>query len=52
MEELFNGRLFALPVWGAYIWRGLYMEGLIFGILRYVGSSLQEGSPAFDKVSG
>ena len=27
--------LFALPVWGAYIWRGLYMEGLIFGILRY-----------------
>ena len=27
---------FALPVWGAYIWRGLYIEGLIFGILRYV----------------
>ena len=26
---------FALPVWGAYIGRGLYMEGLIFGILRY-----------------
>ena len=26
---------FALPVWGASIWRGLYMEGLIFGILRY-----------------
>ena len=25
---------FALPVWGACIWRGLYMEGLIFGILR------------------
>ena len=21
---------------GAYIWRGLYMEGLIFGILRYI----------------
>ena len=21
---------------GGYIWRGLYMEGLIFGILRYV----------------
>ena len=52
LEELFNGRLFALPAWGAYIWRGLYMEGLIFGILRSVGSSLQEGSPAFDKVSG
>ena len=26
---------FALPVWGAYIWRRLYMDGLIFGILRY-----------------
>ena len=25
-----------LPVSGAYIWRGLYLEGLIFGILRYV----------------
>ena len=26
---------FALPVWGAYIRRSLYMEGLILGILRY-----------------
>ena len=26
---------FVLRVWGAFIWRGLYMEGLIFGILRY-----------------
>ena len=26
------GGFFAL---GVYIWRGLYMEGLIFGILRY-----------------
>ena len=34
LEGRFNGRFFALPVWGAYIWRGLYMEGLIFGILR------------------
>ena len=31
----FNGGFFVLPVWGAYIWRGLHMEGLIFGILRY-----------------
>ena len=23
-----------LPYWGAHIWRALYMEGLIFGILR------------------
>ena len=36
LEGPFNGRVFALPVWGAYIWRGLYMEGLIFGILRYI----------------
>ena len=26
---------FTIQVWGAYIWRGLYMEELIFGILRY-----------------
>ena len=36
LEGRFNGGFFASPVWGAYIWRGLYMEGLIFGILRYV----------------
>ena len=35
LEGQFNGRFFALRVWGAYIWRGLYMEGLIFVILRY-----------------
>ena len=27
---------FALRFWGAYIWRGFYREGLIFGILRYL----------------
>ena len=32
LEGRFNGGFFALPVWGAYIWRGLCMEGLIFGI--------------------
>ena len=32
----FNGGFFALRFWGAYIWRGLYMGGLIFGILQYV----------------
>ena len=31
MEGLTEG-FFALPVWGAYIWRDLYMEGPIFGI--------------------
>ena len=35
LEGQFNGGFLALRVWGAYIWRGLYMEGLIFGILRY-----------------
>ena len=35
LEGRFNGGFFALPVWGAYIWRGFYMEGLIFGILLY-----------------
>ena len=35
LEGRFNGGFFPLPVWGAYIWTGLYMEGLIFGILWY-----------------
>ena len=30
LEGRFNGGFFVLPVWGAYIWRGLYMEGLFF----------------------
>ena len=29
-EGSFNETFFALRFWGAYIWRGLYMEGLIF----------------------
>ena len=33
-EGRFNGGFFALQFRGAYIWRGLYMEELIFGILR------------------
>ena len=39
LEGRFNGGFFASPIWGAYIWRGLYMEGLIFGLLRYAGLS-------------
>ena len=35
LEGQFNGGFFALRFWGAYIWRGLNMEGLSFGILRY-----------------
>ena len=36
LEGRFYGEFFALPVRGAYIWSGLYMKGLIFGILRYL----------------
>ena len=42
---------FVLPVWGAYIWRGLYMEGHIFGILRYErvlkGAGPMGGAPQY-----
>ena len=31
-----GGRVFCVTGLGAYIWRGLCMEELIFGILRYV----------------
>ena len=34
LEGRFIGAFFALRFWGAYIWRGVYMEGLIFGILQ------------------
>ena len=33
--DLTGGSL-TLRAWGAYIWTGLYMEGHIFGILRYL----------------
>ena len=42
LEGRFNGGFFALPVWGAYIWTGLCMEGLIFGILRHAKMRLSE----------
>ena len=38
LEGRFSGGFFMLLVWGAYIWRGLHMEGLIFGILQYSAS--------------
>ena len=34
LEGRFNRGFFELQVWRAYIWRNLYMEGLIFGILQ------------------
>ena len=30
LEGRFNGGFFALPDWGAYIWRGLYRGGAYF----------------------
>ena len=42
LEGEFNRRFFVLRVWGAYIWRGLYMEGLIFGILQYLIVHVQD----------
>ena len=38
-EGQFNRGFFALWFWGAYIWRGLYTEGLICGILRHLRDS-------------
>ena len=38
LEGRFNGGFFALPVWKAYIWRGLYVEGLISGSQVHVQS--------------
>ena len=35
MRGRFNEGTSRYRFWGAYIWRGVYMEGLIFGILRY-----------------
>ena len=51
LEVRFNGGFFALRVWGAYIWGGLYMEGLIFGILRYF-SVLSYSYLQLSKTSG
>ena len=34
---------------GAYIWRGLYMEGFIFGILRYVICFIEYLNPNSNK---
>ena len=39
LEGGFNGGFFALPVWGAYIWRGLFSEfydtSNLFGVFEY-----------------
>ena len=38
LEGRFNGRFFALPVWGAYTWTGLFSE--FYGKCRDKGSKL------------
>ena len=45
LEGRFNGGFSELRVWGAYIWRGFYMEGLIFGILRYFMRNTYPATP-------
>ena len=35
-EGRFNEGFFGLRIWGTCIWRGLYVEEIIFGILRYL----------------
>ena len=42
LEGRLNGGFFVLRVWGAYIWRGLYMKRLVFGILRYTAMGCTE----------
>ena len=32
---LIIGRIFAFVIWGANVWRGLFLEGHLFGISRY-----------------
>ena len=39
LEGRFNRGSFCVTILGSYIWWGLYMEGLIFGILRYLFKS-------------
>ena len=39
LEERFNGGFFVLPVWGAYIWRGLFLE--FYGIRYSVNIALK-----------
>ena len=45
LEGQFNRGSFAFRDWGAYIWRGLYMEGLIFRSLRYLQCIFQLVQP-------
>ena len=49
MEGRFNGGFFALPVWGAYIWSGLFSE--FYGILEsYLATFKQIQSDIYIKI--
>ena len=48
-EGRFNGGFFALPVWGAYIWRGLFSE--FYGILFWICIYLRHSSGNWGSVS-
>ena len=37
LEGRFNGGFFALPVWGSYIWRGLFLEFDSMLWLNFIG---------------
>ena len=47
LEGRSNRGFFALRVWRPYIWMGLYMEGLIFEILRVLGQGLNQSGWIF-----
>ena len=47
LERRFNGGVFALRVWGAYIWKGLFSE--FYGTERIYGLSKKELEMDFKK---
>ena len=51
LEGRFNGRFFALRVWGAYIWRGLFSE--FYGMPRggyFIGGTVPTEPSAGGKI--
>ena len=54
MEGRFNGGFFALPDWGAYIWRGLFSEFYGMYLFMYLSktSSFLNRSPDWFKALG
>ena len=42
LEGRFNGGFFALPVWGAYTWRGLFSEFYSICLMHIFSPKLRE----------